>query len=206
MSIVFYQAPNSSASPVQWALAELSVPHQSVTFDLSAGDQRKPEFLAINPNGKVPTLVVDGIAIFEALAIMQWLGDRYGVDKRMWPAANDPARLQALSWSTWAYVSFGPAITRLLHASGTRLGKEFYNAAQIEHAQRECSDLLNILDGRLGTQPYLLGETFSIADLIVAGAVGYGSRMGASFTSQARVAAWFERCTARPSWRALFAG
>lgn len=56
MSITFYSALMSSATPVTWALAELQVPHESVKLDLSKGDQKKPEFLALNPNGKVPTL------------------------------------------------------------------------------------------------------------------------------------------------------
>jgi len=76
MSIVFYSAPMSSASPVESALAELGVPHEKVSFDLSATRHKQPAFLKLNPNGKVPTLVVDGTPMFEALAIMQWLGDR----------------------------------------------------------------------------------------------------------------------------------
>lgn len=95
MSIVFYTATWSSAAPVAYALAELGVPHEQVTLDLEAGDQRKPEFLALNPNGKVPTLVVDGTPMFEGLAIVLWLGDRYGVERGQWPHADAPARFEA---------------------------------------------------------------------------------------------------------------
>src|SRR3954469_24977510 len=101
MSMVFYAAPQSSSSPVACALQELGVPHERVNLNLAAGEQRKPEYLALNPNGKVPLLVVDGTPMFEALAILQWLGDRYGVEKKLWPAADSPARLEALSWTTW---------------------------------------------------------------------------------------------------------
>jgi len=94
MSITFYAAPQSSASPVSCALRELGVPHERVNLNLAAGDQRKPEYLALNPNGKVPLLVVDGTPLFEALAILQWLGDTYGVDKGLWPAAGSPAPRQ----------------------------------------------------------------------------------------------------------------
>ena len=69
MSIVFYWSPFSSASPIACALAELQVPQERVKVDLKAGEQRRPEFLALNPNGKVPTLTVDGAPLFEALAI-----------------------------------------------------------------------------------------------------------------------------------------
>ena len=70
--------------------AELGVPHQSVKLDLSQGDQRKPEFLALNPNGKVPTITVDGAPMFEALAIELWLGHTYGVKSGLWPAGGTP--------------------------------------------------------------------------------------------------------------------
>jgi glutathione S-transferase len=95
MSITFYAAPQSSASPVACALRELAVPHERINLNLAAGDQRKPEYLALNPNGKVPLLVVNGTPMFEAIAIMQWLGDKYGVEKGLWPSADSPARLEA---------------------------------------------------------------------------------------------------------------
>ena len=101
MSLTFYFAPQSSASPVACALAELDVEHERVRLDLKAKDQKKPGFLALNPNGKVPTLVVDGTPMFEALAIMLFLGERFGVERGLWPAAKDPARLAALSWCAW---------------------------------------------------------------------------------------------------------
>jgi glutathione S-transferase len=201
MSIVFYQSPNSSAAPVAWALAELGVQHQSVKLDLPAGDSHKPEYLKLNPNGKVPLLVVDGTPMFEALAIMQWLSDRYGVEKRLWPAASDPARLPALSWTTWSYVTFVGTLMRLFMATSDRLGPQFHNAAQAEHTKRELADLLTILSGQLASNAYLLGAEFSMADLIVSGVIGFAAFSGVSLAAHPLVGSWLERCTARPSWR-----
>src|SRR5512140_3523039 len=110
MSIVFYSAPMSSATPVARALAELEIPHRVVRLNLQALEQKKPEFLALNPNGKVPTLVVDDTPMFEAVAIIQWLGDRFGVQKGLWPAADSSARMTAMAWCTWAYVSYGTMV------------------------------------------------------------------------------------------------
>jgi GST-like protein len=98
--LVLYASPMSSATPVTLALTELDVPHEFVHVDLTAGDQHKPAFVALNPNGKVPTLVIDGKPMFEALAILQWLGDRFGVERGTWPAADTRERFEALSWST----------------------------------------------------------------------------------------------------------
>lgn len=198
MSNVFYYAPMSSATPVAWALTELEVPHEKVKFNLDAGDQRKPEFLKLNPNGKVPTLVVDGTPMFEAVAIMQWLGDRYGVERKVWPALNDPQRLQAVSWSTWAYVSFGAALGRLFLASNEKLG----HAPQVEHCHKEIDALLEVLDGQVKTKQYLLSNQFSIADLIVAAVVGWATMNKVSLDRHPNVRSWLERTQNRPSFQA----
>jgi glutathione S-transferase len=202
MSIVFYEAPMSSASPVACALRELDVPHERVRLDLAAGDQRKPEFLKLNPNGKVPTLVVDGTPMFEALAIMMWLGERFGMAARLWPAADDPARLEAMSWSTWAYVTFGSVLYRVVLATSVDTLK---NTAHAEHAQKDAQkdaqSLLGILDGHLASRPYLLGQSFSLADLIVGSVIAYGTYVGIPVDAHAHVQDWLARCQARPAWR-----
>ena len=201
MSIVLYYAKMSSAGPVAHALSELGVLHEKITFDLAAGDQRKPEFLALNPNGKVPTLVVDGTPMFEALAITQWLGDKFGVAKGLWPAADAPARFEALSWTTWAYVTYGAALQRLNIASSPRVPAELHHPPLVAYARKELGDLLGILDGRLTARPYLLGETFTLADLIVASVITYSTFCGVSVDAHPHVQAWLERFQARPSYR-----
>jgi GST-like protein len=200
MSIVFYYAPMSSATPVGWALTELGVPHEKVKLDLSKKEQRKPEFLALNPNGKVPTLVVDGTPMFEAVAIMQWLGDRYGVEKKLWPAPNDPARLQAVSWASWSYVTFHTTLARLFMATSDQ-HKEFKNAAQEEFCRGEINELLDILDAKLKAKGFLLSDQFSIADLIVSAMIGWASMNKISLEKHANVGAWLERCQSRPSFK-----
>jgi glutathione S-transferase len=201
MPIVFYEAPMSSATPVAWALAELEVPHERVRFDLAAGDQRKPEFLKLNPNGKVPTLVVDGTPLFEALAILTWLGDRYGVERGVWPPADAPARLEALSWSTWGYVSFGNAVQRLAYATSERVDADLRSEGQAKLARLDLDALLKALDGRLAAAPYLLGQSFSLTDLIVASVVWYGTLVGISLDTSGNVKAWLERCCERPQFK-----
>jgi glutathione S-transferase len=203
MPVVLYSAPFSSASPVASALVELDVPHETVTLDLAAGDQRKPEIHALNPNGKVPTLVVEGTPMFEALAIMLWLGERYGVDRGLWPAKESPARLEALSWSTWAYVTYGTFLVRLQLATSPQLPEELHSKPQADLARKELERLLTILDARLAKHGNILGEEFSLADLIVASVVGYGAYLGASVDGQARVKAWLTAFQERRSYKAV---
>ncbi len=205
MTITLYAAPMSSAIPVVNAVEELEVPHELVMLDLAAGDQRKADFLTLNPNGKVPTLVVDGVPIFEALAIMQWLGDRYGVDRGMWPAADAPERLEALSWSTWAYVTFGAAFKRLDLASSPRVDAALHHEGQAEHAREQLQELLAILDRRLDSRDYLLGGDFTLVDLIVANAVTYASFVGVPTTGYAHVEGWLARFHQRPAYKKAWA-
>lgn len=199
MSLVFYEAPMSSATPVAWALGELDVPHETVRVDITTGQQRKPEFLKLNPNGKVPTLVVDGTPMFEALAIMTWLGERFGAERGLWPPPDSPARLTALSWSTWAYVSLGSAISRLAFSTSPRIDARFHSDGQAKLARDDIADLLAVLDGRLAERPHLLGDDFSLVDVIVGSVVWYGTLVGAAVDEQPNASRWLERCLERPA-------
>lgn len=201
MSMTLYAAPMSSATPVVHALMELEVPHETVWLDLAKGDQKTPDYLALNPNGMVPCLVVDGTPMFEALAIMQWLGDRFGVERKLWPAANASERLEALSWTTWAYVTYGSAIKRLINATSDRVAAELHSPAQAKACREELEHLLGLLEARLTDRDYLLGDAFSLADLIVASAVTYGTFCGASADAHPQVKAWLARFRARPSYK-----
>lgn len=199
-SIVLYWHPMSSASPVACALAELGVPHQRVKVDIKTGEQRKAEYLALNPNGKVPTLTVDGAPTFEALAIQLWLAEQYGVAKGLWPAAATPERMQAMSWCTWAYVTYGSAIVRLQLAT---MGDEKLRSTAHADAAREALDgLLALLDARLAKQPWMLGADYTMADLLVGSVIGYSVYIGAPVAQHAHVQAWLGKVQARPAMQA----
>ena len=196
MSIVFYWHPMSSATPVACALAELAVPHERFKVDIKAGEQRRPAFLALNPNGKVPTLAVDGAPMFEALAIQLWLGERYGVERGLWPAAGTPERLLAMSWCAWSYVSYGAAVMRLYLATQ---GEDAPGGAEAERVLRDVDALLEVLDGHLSRQPWVLGAAYSLADLVVGSVIGYSAYLGARVASHPHVQDWLGRVQARPA-------
>lgn len=196
-SIVLYWHPMSSATPVACALAELDVPHERVQINIRAGEQHRPDFLALNPNGKVPTLTVDGAPMFEALAIQLWLGETYGVERGLWPAAGTPERLQALSWCAWAYVSYGAVLTRLHRAT---LGDEVLrSSAHAGAARAELNALLALLDTRLARQPWMLGDAYSLVDLLVGSVMGYSAYVGAPVADHAHVQRWLGHVQARPA-------
>lgn len=206
MTLTFYRAPFSSATPVASALAELDLPHQVVNFDLAQGGQKKPDYLALNPNGTVPTLVVDGTPIFEAVAILIWLGDNYGTKRNLWPAANAPERLQALSWTTWTYVSLGSAIKQLNLSQGERSPVELRNEAMAGHAQKQLHSYYTVLEQRLSKSKFLLGSEYSLADLVVASTVQYAVFLGVSPEAHPHLSSWQKGCMARPALSAEWGG
>jgi len=205
MGIVFYYTPMSSATRVHWALEELGVPYEKVKVDLSAGEQRKPEFLKINPNGKVPAMVIDGQPVFESLAMLLHLGETYGVDRGLFPPPG-LQRLEAFKWMTWGSVSFLEAAQRFMRNTSERWPVEQRNAGAAEAARKELNDLVRVLDDTLATRPYLLGEAFSLTDCGVATIVAFVGRIGFDLAPYAHVGAWIGRCMARPALGRAMAG
>lgn len=193
--IVLYWHPMSSATPVACALAELGVPHERVKVDITTGEQRRPDFLALNPNGKVPTLTVDGAPMFEALAIEMWLGEQYGVKSGLWPATGTPAHLQAMAWSTWSYVTYGAQLVRLQAANDLGTPDDAHGTA----ARKSLDELLALLDARLSQQPWMLGEAYSLVDLIVGSVIGYSAYIGAPLAAHPTTLAWLQKVQARPA-------
>ena len=204
MKITFYNAPFSSSTPVWSAMRELDVPHELVNFDLSKGETRTPEHLARNPNGKVPTLEVDGTPMFEALAIMQWLGEHFGVRQGLWPAADAPQRLTALSWTTWAYVSLGSVLSHWIAATSDMVPTELHNTTHAAHAEKGLRTLLSTLDGWFEQRKYILGEDYSLADLIVGSVILWARVCKAPVGEYPRVKAWVDTVAERPAIRAAW--
>ena len=199
MSIVFYYSPMSSAVTVYWALEELGVPYEAVKIDLGAQEQRKPAFLAINPNGKVPALVHDGTPIFESVAILIHLGESFGVERGLFPGPG-LERAQAIQWMVWCNVSLGEALSRFLHNVSDRIPEEQRNAKAGELGRADVEAHLDILEQALKAKPFLAGARFTLADLHVAGVVAYLGMLGIDVKRRPAIAAWFEGCTSRPAY------
>jgi glutathione S-transferase len=191
MSITFYYAPRSSATRVHWALEELQVPYAKVKMDLGAGDARKPEYLRLNPNATVPCLVDETTPIFESLAILIYLGQKYGVERALWPHLASSEHGQALSWTVWSSVTVDGARHRVA-AAGT--------GAAAETARADLAGALDVLDRRLTAAPYILGQQFTLPDLANAATVGQAVRNGYDLAAHPHVKAWLRTVTTRPAF------
>jgi glutathione S-transferase len=201
MAIRFYSWPMSSGARTHWALEELGVPYEHVQLDRTKQEHKAPEFLAINPNGKVPALVDDGVAYFESLAIALYLGERYGVERGLWPtAAKD--RAEALSWSVWGLVELQYNMREYIYhglASPISYKAEDQSKAAGEFNHGAFKRHLAMLDRRLSDREHVCGA-FTLVDTVVGSTVRFGTMMGVKLDGAPHVAAYLERLAKRPAW------
>lgn len=208
MSLKLYYWPRSSATRVQWALEELGVPYDKIRLDRERGENRTPEFLAISPQGNIPVLVDGDSKIFESAAILVHLGQRYGVDKGLWPKSAGEAS-DALVWCVWSSSELN--VHRINFALQTldapfALPKEDRNPRVAERFRKGYYERVGVLEHRLAGREYLVGSAFSIADVALAQPIaGSQARLGLPIAEYKNVSAWIERCTARPAFQRVMA-
>ncbi len=204
MSLTFYFAPMSTASLTEAVLAELEIPFDLVELNISVGDNKKPEFLRINPNGRVPAIVHEGVAIWESSAITMYLGEVFGVDKELYPAPG-PKRGEAMKWIAWSNVTFAEPAGRLFASlppekqgdsetnSPEIVASEMKSAVAMEKAKADLTDCLRILNVGLEGRLFLIG-VYSLADTHLQGIVGWIGSMDINLTHFPNVTAWLKRC------------
>ncbi|MBP5973769.1 glutathione S-transferase family protein [Brasilonema sp. CT11] len=145
-----YGGARSRASIVQWYLEELEVPYEFVKLDMQAGEHRQPQYLAINPIGKVPAIVDGDFQLWESGAILLYLADKYGKS-----AQSPEQRAKLAQWVLFANATLGPGI----------FGEE--------NREREMPVLMTALNEIFERQPFLLGNEFTVADVAVGSILSY---------------------------------
>ena len=202
MSLTFYFAPMSTASITTLVLEELGVACERVKLDIQKGETKKPDYLKIDPNGRVPCIVHDGSVIWESAAITMYLGETFGVEKKLYPAAG-PKRGEAMKWIAWTNVTLGEAVYRW--AFNTQWAPEdMRNAKAATKAMEDIQKHLKVLDSSLEGRQYLLGE-YTLADAHLNSFCSWLRHMKIDFASFKQLNAWSERCDARPAAKAAMA-
>lgn len=198
MSLTFYYCPMSTATLTQLVIEELDLPCEKIKIDIRAGGSQTPEYLRLNPNGKVPLLVHDGVPIWESAAITLYLGDLYGVDKGLYPKAGTQ-RGELMKWVVWSNVTFGEAVGRWLRNTSDWTPAEQHNAKAGEAGLKDLHNCLRILDEKLEGRQFL-GEAYSLADTHLNSFTDWLRFLKVDFTPYAHLNAWGERCRARPAY------
>lgn len=162
-SVVLYHHPYSRAANVVWMLEELGIPYELAFVDILSGKNHTPEFHQKNPMGKLPTLVDGDVTVTEGAAIGIYLADRYSYGE-LAPKVDDPQRGTYLRWSF-----FAPAVIE--PAAYSHMEKWDYKPSSAGWGTYE--NMLASVEEAIGEGPWLLGERFSMADVIFGGTVRY---------------------------------
>lgn len=161
--IKFYFSGAPNPTKVALFLEEAGLPYDAIPVDTRKGDQHKPDYLAINPNAKVPAIVDGDATVFDSNAILLYLAEKTG---KFLPPKGDKARGELLSWLMFVASGVGPYAGQSVHFRS-------YAPEKIEYAINryafEAQRHFAILDARLAKQKYMLGDTYTIVDMDVWG-------------------------------------
>jgi glutathione S-transferase len=189
--IKLYWAPRSRAFSALWLMEETGQAYERVLVDIAGGAQRTPEYLAINPMGKVPALSDGDATLAEAAAICAYVAERYP-EAKLAPALGDPLRTKYLYWLFFAPGCIEPAMVQL----ATKIEMSTV-AAGWGDAQR----VFDVLDAALMKGPWILGEDFSAADVAVGSALNFAVRLFKMVPSRPSFDAYIARCVGRPAFQ-----
>lgn len=197
MSLVLYYAPRTRAFRARWMLEELAVPYELRTVNLAAGEQRTPEYRRVHPLGAVPALIDGETTLIESAAICLHLADRFA-DAGLAP--RDAAhRGTYYQWAVFAAATLDPIVAPVFNRS-FRLPTERRHETATDDEHERFARTASALRVPLRLSPFLLGETFSAADVLV-GSVLAWARVTGLFRSTAELEPYLRRLEDRPAYQ-----
>ena len=197
MTIKIYGPAASRAARALWIVHELGVPFEHVAMEMK--DLKNPEYLQINPNGKVPALVDGGFKLFESMAINLYLAKRFNKDG-FWPASTEDQAI-CYQWSFWGMTEVEkPLLTVLIDMFMTAPDKR--KPETVAEALRSLPKPFGVLDAALKGRDYLLGSSFTVADLNLASICSWAKPIKYDFKPFPNASAWLDRCLSRPAYKA----
>ena len=197
-----YYAPGAASLAVHWLLIDLELPHTLVKLDIAAREHKTPEYLALNPSGVVPTLLVDGKPMCEAAAMAVLLAEAKP-EAGLIPAPGSARRAEFLQWMFHLANSLQPPF-RLWWYPAEAAGEAHAEAGKATTEARIHTVFAN-LDAHLGKNgPYLLGESPCAADFMLVMLMRWSRNMPKTALDYPNLARLADLMKARPSWKALY--
>ena len=195
--IKLYGISASRAFRPMWLMEEIDLDYELIPVDFRKGENRTKDYLAINPNGKIPTLIDDDLVLYESMAINLYLAKQYGGN--FYP--DDPAQ-EALAnmWSYWVMTEVEHSLLTIL--LNTRLlPEEQRKPERIERNLLLLEKPFSVLNDALEGKTFLIGEAFSIADLNVAAVISWCRPARVNLKRWPNMKNWLERCISRPAFK-----
>jgi glutathione S-transferase len=185
-----YWAPRTRSFSAIWALEETGMPYEAVLTDISTGAQKAPDYLAINPMGKVPALKDGDAVVAESAAIIAYIAERFP-DAGLAPPLGDPRRAKYLQWLFFA-ANIEAAITQLF--------------TKIEMPERSAgwgsaTQVFDVLDKAVQQGPWLLGGQFTAADIAIGSGLNFAIRSFKMVPSRPSFDRYLDACVARPAFQ-----
>lgn len=202
MGVALYGSRSTASLVVHWLLLELDVPHELILLDFDTREQKGTDYLALNPAGRVPTLVIDGQVFTEAAAIALHLADLHPQDGLL-PAPGTPERGQAYRWMFWCANTLQPAYRAWFYADEPA-GADNADATR-EMARQQLESAWQQMAGHLkGAGPYVLGEQLSVVDFMLVMLMRWSRNMPRPSDSWPVLKAYAERMKARPAFAEVY--
>jgi GSH-dependent disulfide-bond oxidoreductase len=200
-----YSLPTPNGVKVSIMLEELALPYEAHLVDFGNNDQLTPEFLSLNPNGKIPAIIDPNgpsgapLGLFESGAILLYLADK---TCQLVPA-HAARRYETIQWVFFQMAFIGPMFGQVGFFYKFA-GREYPDKRPLERYRGESKRLLGVLDTRLAVRQWIMGDEYTIADISALGWVRnligfYGARNLVDFDTLKHVPAWLERGLARPA-------
>ena len=179
---------------VMWAVAELKIPHVRVDAGMAFGVVNTPEYRAMNPNGRVPTIDYDGFILWESNTIVRYLYAKHG------PIRTFEAGYGAEKWMDWVTSTLAAPITTMFWQL-IRTPSDKRDGAAVEAAIKQAGDTFKIADDVLASQPYMSGREFSMGDVPFGCFVNRWMNLPVERPAHANLVKYYERLKSRPAFQ-----
>lgn len=193
-----YGSPSTAGTAIHWLLLELGVPFEITMLDFEAREQKSPAYLTVNPDGVVPTLIVDGAPVTEMAAIATLLAERHP-EAGFAPPVGSPERAAYFSWSFWLANGMQPAFRAWFYADEPA-GEQNADAAQACARARIEAGLAR-LDAHLADRDFIVGDRFSTVDLLATILCRWSRNMPRPATAWPNLKRYLDRIRQRPALR-----
>jgi glutathione S-transferase len=202
MQITLYYAPGAASLVVHWVLIELGLPHELRRVDTDAREQKSPQYLALNPNGVIPTMVVDGRPFYECGALLMQLADGFPA-AGLAPPPGTPERGLYYQWSFNLANAVQPLLRQWWYPG--EVAGEAHVPVVLATVEKRLEAQWQRIDAHLAAHgPYLLGHSPSTADFMLTMLMRWSRKTAKPATEWPQLAAHAARMKSRPSFRTLY--
>ncbi|MGY8709370.1 glutathione S-transferase [Bradyrhizobium sp. 18BD] len=200
MLTVYGRKSSFNLQKVMWLVGELGITHKHVELGGSFGGLDAPEFLAMNPHGRIPVIDDSGIIVWESHAILRYLAAQYASGTLFWPTS--PAeRAKADQWMDWSQTALQPAFLVGVFWGWYRTPEAQRNLAAVDKAREQTSRYLKHVDHQLKGRSFLLGDHLSLADIPIGTHLYRYFNLDLPRSNLPNVERWYERLQSKSAYR-----